>query len=188
MIVVKGNVGPKPGPDDSKLQSVGEIGQSGLPIVEDDVMRKVTKSLQEFVNQTDTKTTKEQIKSVLEGQISKLVEDGKIRPPINQTSVKVDTLWQSWSWWKSVKWVWLRYFGFGVREVEKYEFGRKVLESALAELCDAENEEVDERMRNFDETYRPWYYERHPKSVMVSDVCFVPVKPIDYVKCNFVVK
>lgn len=159
---------------------------------ETEIQSKVKEALQGFVGQINKSNNemKKQIENTIKQQVNKLVEDGFIHAPINQVPVKVDTLWQSWSLKQKIKWVFLNYLGFGRKKIRDYEINREILVDALSTL-DGITEDIDEQrdytIRNFDENYRPWYYESTPKTVLVTDITFMSVKPIEYVKCDFVV-
>ena len=153
-----------------------------------EIAKEVTNSLRKYINTPNI--TMNKIKNVLKHQMIGLAERGLIQGPISGTQIDVKTLWQSWSFTQKIKWIFLNYLGLGT--IREYEIGRKILIGAFDGFNSIYHdnvlvENIENIIENFEKKNKPWYYESHPKQVILTDVAFCPVTPLKFITLDIVI-
>lgn len=108
----------------------------------------------------DFQITKEKLRDTISSEIKDKTQN---------SSVEVRGLWTSWSLWQKLIWLWKVKLKFGEKEWLRF--------------LDSYDRELEEY-----ELPKKFWMERLPKTVMIVDVQFIPVRPVEYINIKVILK
>jgi hypothetical protein len=96
---------------------------------------------------------------------------------------KVDSkiMWNSWSLWKKLLYRSIR--RLYCAELQMWNLYTQELDNAL--YC---GNHTTEYVGNAKNAHRKWWYQNNPKSILLCDILIKPIKPLEYIKMDFVIK
>jgi len=127
--------------------------------VEDIQQKQIIKKLRsEIVKNIKTNFDYQMTKEKLQDIISLELKDRT-----QESSIQVRGLWDSWSLWQRLVWFWKIEWGFGDLEHQEY---LNTWDNNLQEYT----------------SEKKFWMEWQPKTVMIADVKFIPVRSVEYIK------
>lgn len=160
---------------------------------EETIRDTIRDNLKNFICQPN-KIACKKMKTEIENSMSNLIQNNQIK----NGTVITKTLWRSWTIMQKIKWIFLNYLKFGQKQIDTYNKQKQAIENTINSILDtlkekiipdelqAElTEELSSIVSDFELECKPWFIESCPKTVVLADVYFVPVKPLSYIKATF---